>query len=137
LPIFARLVPKKGIEYAIRAVAKVVPQLAADGRRVQYQIVGDGQLRDSLVQLTEQLGLDQSVTFLGWKTHAEVAALIAEADALLAPSITADDGDKEGNPVSIMEALAVGRPVFSTFHSAIPEIVRDGVNGFLVAERDV
>jgi colanic acid/amylovoran biosynthesis glycosyltransferase len=133
----ARLVPKKGIEYAIRALAKAIPQLAAEGRRVQYKIVGDGPLRASLEQLAEQLGLGQSVTFVGWKTHAEVAGLIADADALLAPSITADDGDKEGNPVSIMEALAVGRPVFSTFHSAIPEIVRDGVNGFLIAERDV
>jgi colanic acid/amylovoran biosynthesis glycosyltransferase len=132
----ARLVPKKGIEYAIRALAQAIPELAATGLRVEYRIVGDGPLRGALERLGEQLSLRGSIVFLGWKTHGEVGQLLAEADALLAPSVTAEDGDKEGNPVSLMESLAVGRPVFSTFHSAIPELVHDRVNGFLVPERD-
>jgi colanic acid/amylovoran biosynthesis glycosyltransferase len=62
--------------------------------------------------------------------------LIAEADIFLAPSVTAQDGDQEGIPVVLMEALAQGVPVLSTQHSGIPELVQEGQAGFLVPERD-
>jgi len=55
----------------------------------------------------------------------------------LAPSITSQNGDQEGIPTTLMEAMACGLPVLSTFHSGIPELVQDGQSGFLVPERDV
>jgi colanic acid/amylovoran biosynthesis glycosyltransferase len=66
-----------------------------------------------------------------------VAELLGSAAVCLAPSVTAADGDIEGIPVSIMEAMAAGLPVVSTRHSAIDELVEDGVSGFLAAEHDV
>ena len=63
--------------------------------------------------------------------------LLDNADILLAPSVTAEDGDQEGTPTVLMEALAQGLPVLSTRHSGIPELVQDGESGFLVPERDV
>ena len=63
--------------------------------------------------------------------------LMKGADILLAPSVTGRDGDQEGIPVVLMEALAQRLPVISTFHSGIPELIRDGDSGLLVPERDV
>jgi colanic acid/amylovoran biosynthesis glycosyltransferase len=77
------------------------------------------------------------VRFVGAVRQDEVAKLLESADVYLAPSLTASDGDIEGIPVSIMEAMAAGLPVVSTQHSAIPELVTDGVSGFLAAERDI
>lgn len=127
-----RFVEKKGLEYGIRAVAKVLKNYPD----IDYQIVGDGILRDELSQLIKQLNLVGHVQLLGWKAHAEVAKLMANADIFLAPSVTANDGDQEGIPVVLMEALAQGLPVVSTLHSGIPELVQDGQSGFLVPERD-
>ena len=74
---------------------------------------------------------------MGWKDQHEVIEILNEASIMLAPSITSKDGDREGIPVGLMEAMAVGLPVVSTYHSGIPELVKDGISGFLVPERDV
>lgn len=129
----ARLVEKKGVEYAIRAVAK----LAGTHRNIQYSIVGDGPLRENLQQLIKELDVETTVKLLGWKDQQEVIEILNEASIMLAPSVTSKDGDREGIPVGLMEAMAVGLPVVSTYHSGIPELVKDGVSGFLVPERDV
>jgi len=129
----ARLVEKKGIEYGIRAVKKV----KAKGYTLKYKIVGDGYLRKELEGIVRDLGLQDTVAFLGSKSKKEVNLLLRGADILLAPSVTDSDGNKEGIPVALMEAMAVGLPVVSTLHSGIPELVQDGVSGFLVPERDV
>ena len=62
---------------------------------------------------------------------------MADAHIFLAPSVTAENGDQEGIPVVIMKAMALGLPIISTDHGGIPELVEDGVSGFLVKERDV
>jgi colanic acid/amylovoran biosynthesis glycosyltransferase len=129
----ARLVEKKGIEFGIRAVAKAareIPELA-------YTIVGDGPLRPSLEQLTARLNLERRVRFLGARSQAEIEELLSRSHILLAPSVTAVDGDTEGTPVAILEAQAARIPVISTKHSGIPEVVEDSVSGYLVEERDV
>ncbi|MGV2829976.1 glycosyltransferase [Myxosarcina sp. GI1(2024)] len=128
-----RLVEKKGIEYAIRAVARCI----ANGHAIEYQIVGDGELSDRLQQLCRELKIEDAVSFRGSQTKSDVVAILNGSDVLLAPSVTARDGDCEGIPVSLMEAMATGLPVVSTWHSGIPELVEDGISGFLVAERDV
>ena len=131
----ARLVPKKGLSYGIEAIALLLeqcPQL-----KLRYQIIGDGLLRSTLQEQIEQLQIGDRVTLLGWKNRQQVRKIIAEADIVLAPSITSNDGDCEGIPVSLMETMAQAIPVVSTYHSGIPELVEDGVTGYLVAERDV
>jgi colanic acid/amylovoran biosynthesis glycosyltransferase len=98
--------------------------------------VGDGILRNALTTQIEKLKLGGSIRLLGWKSQEEIVELLKQADILLAPSITGNDGDEEGIPTTIMEAFALGLPVISTQHSGIPELVQDGQSGFLVPERD-
>lgn len=128
-----RLVEKKGIAYAIRAIALALQS----GRKLHYTIIGDGILRKDLQNLTELLRVDKSVTIEGWKTSDEVIACLEKAHILLAPSITSKSGDCEGIPNASKEAMAMGLPVLSTYHSGNPELIEDGVSGFLVPERDV
>lgn len=128
----ARLVEKKGVEYGIRAVAK----LAKEFPQLEYQIVGDGCLKNELQRLIQELNITDKVKLLGWKQQQEIAELLAQAHIFMAPSVTSKNGDREGIPVSLMEAMACGMPILSTMHSGIPELVEDGKSGFLVAERD-
>ncbi len=128
----ARLVEKKGIEYVIRALARVRlkhPNLHCD-------IIGDGPLRGPLQQLAREQSVDGIVQFHGALNGDAVRALLDQAHIFVLASVTAQDGDQEGTPVSLLEAQAVGLPVISTQHSGIPEIVPDGGSGWLVPERD-
>jgi len=129
----ARLVEKKGVAFAIEAVAGLISK----GEKIVYKIVGDGILRENLQQMIERLGIEQHVKLLGWKTQEEIKLLLQEAHVLVAPSLTSETGDQEGIPNVIKEAMASGLPVISTFHSGIPELVTDGVSGILVPEKDV
>lgn len=129
----ARLIPKKGVEYGIRAIAN----LLASGINIEYNIVGDGYLLPELQQLIHDLSLNNNIHLLGWKQQQEVIKLIGDSHILLAPSMTDEKGDQEGIPTVIMEAMAMGLPVVSTYHSGIPELVENGVSGFLVSERNI
>jgi len=129
----ARLVEKKGVQYGIQAVTKILKNHA----NVEYTIVGDGPLRGDLETLIAELQVGNNIKLIGWKSDEEVPELLAEADIFLAPSVTSGNGDEEGIPGAVREALARGVPVVSTQHSGIPELVQDGVSGFLVPERDV
>jgi len=129
----ARLVEKKGVEYGIRAVCKLLPAFP----NVEYLIAGDGPLKNDLQRLVEKLGLGRKVKLLGWMSQGEIVDLMENAHIMLAPSVTSKEGDQEGIPVALMEALAMGLPVVSTYHSGIPELVKDGESGLLAPERDV
>ena len=129
----ARLVEKKGLQYSIQAVAQLIPRYPY----LQYQIVGDGVLRAELEHLIESLQAADNIKLLGWKKQQEVTAILNHADLVLAPSVTSLDGDCEGIPVSLMESMAKGLPVISTYHSGIPELIEDGVSGYLLPERDI
>ncbi|MCD4669853.1 MAG: glycosyltransferase [Actinomycetia bacterium] len=129
----ARLVEKKGLEYGIRAVAK----LAKINKNIEYTIVGDGHLKDYLQGLVRELDVTDTVHLVGPKPQEQVIDILDNAHILLAPSVTDKNGDQEGIPVVLMEALAMGLPVVSTQHSGIPELVENGVSGFLVPERNV
>ncbi len=128
-----RLVEKKGFEYAIKAFAEATKGLP----NATYQIVGDGPLKNSLADLILSLGAQDKIKLLGWREQEEVFSLLGSADIFLAPSVTDAKGDQEGIPVVLMEAMAHGLPVLSTWHSGISELVQDGTSGFLVQERDV
>ncbi|MGB3193589.1 MAG: glycosyltransferase [Limnoraphis sp.] len=129
----ARLVEKKGIEYSIRAVAQVLKQYP----NLIYRIVGDGVLRESLEQLIQELDVSKNVKILGWMTQEEVRQLYTDSHIFILSSVTARDGDKEGQGLVLQEAQAMGLPVLSTIHNGIPDGVLDGKSGFLVPEKDV
>lgn len=128
----ARLVEKKGVAYGIRAVAL----LKQAGQDVTLTIVGDGPLREELERLSVELDVRDRIRFTGALAHEAVLKVVLDAHVLVAPSHTGEDGDQEGIPNVLKEAMATGLPVVSTFHSGIPELVEDGVSGFLVPERD-
>jgi colanic acid/amylovoran biosynthesis glycosyltransferase len=129
----SRLVEKKGVEYGIQSVAKVLKKYP----NIEYKIAGDGQLKNTLQILIEDLKVSGNIKLLGWQVQEQIVGLLQEADILLAPSVTSGTSDCEGIPVAIVEALARGLPVVSTLHSGIPEAVLNGESGFLVHERDV
>ena len=129
----ARLIEKKGIAFGIRAFALV----ARERRDVTYLIVGGGELQPQLVRLAARLGVGDRVAFAGPQSQAHVLQALYEADVFLAPSVTAPNGDEEGIPVALMEAMAAGLPVVASRHSGIPELVAHGHSGLLAAERDV
>lgn len=128
-----RCVEKKGFEQLIRAVA------AAGDRagRLEVAVVGDGPLRPGLERMAKELGVADRIRFTGWLAHDAMPAAMAAADCMIAPSVTAADGDMEGLPLVVVEAMATGLPVIGTRHSGIPEAVLDGQNGRIVEERDV
>jgi len=128
----ARLVEKKGVYYGIKAVSKLIKER----KNIEYLIIGDGPLRNMLEKLIKDEGCDSNISLLGWKDQAEIISNLANADILLQPSVTSEDGDQEGIPVVMMEAMAMQIPIVSTLHSGIPELVSDTVSGFLVPEKD-
>jgi colanic acid/amylovoran biosynthesis glycosyltransferase len=77
------------------------------------------------------------IEILGWQSQEEVSQLMTDTHVFLLPSVTAEDGNKEGTPTVLLEAQSAGLPVVSTTHAGIPEIVSDGEAGYLVPERDV
>lgn len=121
-----RLAEKKGVSYLIHAMGAVDAKLV---------IVGTGPLEQELKKQAEETGAD--IIFLGAKSHDEIKTILASVDVYVAPSITAKNGDQEGLPVSIMEAMASGVPVVASKSGGIPDLVIDGINGLLVNEKDV
>lgn len=129
----SNFVEKKGHAWTLRAFA----QLRARRSDVELVLAGDGPLRQECEELARALGVGHAVSFPGLVETREVLALMREADVFVHHSVTAADGDMEGIPTVLMEAMATGLPVVSTLHSGIPELVRDGETGLLVRERDV
>lgn len=122
-----RLVEKKGTALLLRAMEQVDAELA---------VIGDGPLRPRLERLAAELGLGGRVRFLGSIPPADVAAWMARAWLLAAPSVTAGDGDVEGLPTVVAEAAAAALPVVVSDHSGLPEAVVEGETGFVVPEGD-
>lgn len=128
----ARLTEKKGLHVAIEACR----QLKSRGVDFKYRILGIGPWERRLKTLIEHYELDDYVEMPGFKPSHEVKAMLDDADVFLLPSVTGTDGDMEGIPVALMEAMAVGIPVVSTVHSGIPELISPGYSGWLVPEND-
>ncbi|MGN8232551.1 glycosyltransferase [Priestia flexa] len=127
-----RLVEKKGFQYAIKA-AKI---LKDKGVSFRYTIVGDGPLYDSLENMIIRYDLQKHVLLVGPKTSSEVEELLENSNIFIAPSVTASNGDQEGIPMVIMEAINYHIPVISTFHSGIPELISHMNTGYLCEEKN-
>ena len=128
----ARLTEKKGLHVAIEACR----QLKELGVAFRYRILGIGPWERRLRTLIEQYQLEDVIEMPGFKPSHEVKAMLDDADVFLLPSVTGADGDMEGIPGALMEAMAVGIPVVSTLHSGIPELVEADKSGWLVPEND-
>jgi colanic acid/amylovoran biosynthesis glycosyltransferase len=94
-------------------------------------------LRQRIEKKIRALNLGDEVEMLGWINQSEIQNEFDRADLFLLPSVTSNSGDQEGTPTALLEAQACGVPVVSTLHAGIPEIVLDGVTGFLVEEGNV
>ena len=125
----AQLVERKGMAYLIEA-ARLLKQ-----RGIPFQciIAGDGEERPRLEKQAQSLA---EIRFLGAYQQAEMDELFAKVDIFVLPCITSANGDRDGIPVVLMEAMAAGLPVISTRVSGIPELVESEINGLLVEEKD-
>ncbi|MGB8287828.1 colanic acid biosynthesis glycosyltransferase WcaL [Rhizobium ruizarguesonis] len=129
-----RMTEKKGHRFAIQAFSQLVSR--RPDLDLSLDIVGDGPLFGDMQSLAEASGHSNRIQFHGGLPHQEIKRLLDEAHIFVLPSVTAADGDMEGIPVSIMEAMAMGLPVISTRHSGIPELVSREESGLLVPESD-
>lgn len=127
-----RLVEKKGFADLLDACAR----LAARGRAVDCRIIGAGPLEPELRAQAGRLGLEGDVTFLGPRPQAEIIREIREASVCAAPCVLGADGNRDGLPTVILEAMALGTPCVATPVTGIPEVIRDGLTGLLVPEHD-
>jgi glycosyltransferase involved in cell wall biosynthesis len=127
-----RLVEKKGFADLIGACAT----LAASGWRFTCEIVGSGELEADLRGRIEQSGAGGIVRLIGPRPQAEVVRLVQEAAAFVAPCVLGEDGNRDGLPTALLEAMALGTPVVSTDVTGIPEVLRDGETGLLVPQRN-
>ncbi|MDZ8170739.1 glycosyltransferase [Microbacterium xanthum] len=123
-----RLVEKKGVADLLRAARGL-------GADTTIRVVGDGPLAPELRELASKC--TARVVFHGPLPAKQVHQIIANSGVVVVPSITASNGDTEGMPTVIGEAMARARPVVATRHAGIPEVLEDGVSGILVGESDL
>ena len=121
-----RLVEQKGQLVLLEAAALV----ARRGVDFSLLIIGDGPMRADLEDAIQRLGLTDRVTLLGWRSNDQVRDLLIQSRAMVMPSFA------EGLPVALMECLALGRPVVTTYVGGTPELVTDHTNGLLVPAGD-
>ena len=127
-----RLIEKKGLPVTLRAFASFLKRYP----NATLTIAGEGPLLGHLQDLARELTIDNCVSFTGFISQEQLRDLYSESHIFLHPSETGPDGNQEGIPNSMLEAMASGLPVFATEHGGIPEAIKHGVSGVLVPERD-
>ena len=127
-----RLIEKKGLPVTLRAFASFLKRYP----KATLTIAGEGPLLGHLQELARELKIDNRVSFTGLISQEELRDLYYGSHVFLHPSETGPDGNQEGIPNSMLEAMASGLPVFATEHGGIPEAIKHGVSGVLVPERD-
>jgi colanic acid/amylovoran biosynthesis glycosyltransferase len=127
-----RFLGKKGLDTTLGAVAI----LRREGCDIRLTLAGDGPEMSNLAHLASSLGLRELVNFTGFLDNGDLDRLYLEHDIFLHPSRTTAEGDREGIPNALLEAMAHGLPVVSTRHSGIPEAVTHGENGWLIDHSD-
>lgn len=133
---------KKGMPYALEGIG-IFRQRRPD-IKVKITVIGDssGQPREEkeksrILEVVKRYNLEMVVNFIGYQPHSVFIDELYKNHIFLSPSVTASDGDTEGGaPVSIIEASAAGMPILSTRHCDIPEVVVDGLSGYLSPEKD-
>jgi len=128
-----RLIEKKGVPVTLRVFANFL----REHPNAKLTIAGEGPLLGQLQQLARELKIDHRVSFPGFVSQDDLREIYYGSHLFLQPSQTGPDGNQEGVPNSMLEAMATGLPVFATRHGGIPEAIEDGKSGVLVAEGDV
>jgi glycosyltransferase involved in cell wall biosynthesis len=128
-----RLVEKKAPHLTIQAFGRI----AARFPEARLDMIGGGPLADRCTTLISHCGLDGRVQMHGVQGPDFVAQLMGKASMFVQHSVTTIDGEAEGLPVAILEAMGSALPIVATRHSGIPEAVQDGITGLLVNEYDV
>src|SRR5690349_18213985 len=127
-----QLKEKKGFSYLLKACQI----LKENGYAFRCQIIGEGPLRPALEQKIHDFSLEKHVTLSGAIPHDTVINELKSSSMFVLPCVTGSDGDRDGIPNAILEAMAMQLPIVSTIHSGIPEVVTDGENGLLVPPAD-
>ena len=127
-----RLIEKKGFGTSLRAFA----EFAARYPKATLTIAGEGPLQSELETQARELGIGDKVFFRGFISQKELRELFYSSHIFLHPSETGVDGNQEGVPNSMLEAMASGLPVFATIHGGIPEAIENNRSGILVSEKD-
>jgi colanic acid/amylovoran biosynthesis glycosyltransferase len=127
-----RLIDKKGLPVTLRAFASFLRQYP----NATLTIAGEGPLLSQLQNLARELKIDDHVSFTGFISQEQLRDIYCASHIFLHPSQTGADGNQEGIPNSMLEAMASGLPVFATQHGGIPEAIENGVSGVLVPEGD-
>ncbi|PYJ27936.1 MAG: colanic acid biosynthesis glycosyltransferase WcaL [Verrucomicrobia bacterium] len=127
-----RLIEKKGLPVTLRAFAVFLGKYP----NATLTIAGEGPMRDELQMLARELNVDARVSFTGFISQQQLRDIYYRSHISLHPSQTGRDGNQEGIPNSMLEAMASGLPVFATQHGGIPEAIENGLSGLLVPERD-
>ena len=127
-----RLIEKKGLPVSLRAFASFLHRYP----NATLTIAGEGPLLGDLQKLARELKIDNRVSFTGFISQAELRDIFFASHIFLHPSETGPDGNQEGIPNSMLEAMATGLPVFATRHGGIPEAIENGVTGVLVPEHN-
>ena len=127
-----RLIEKKGFATSLRAFAEFQKEHPA----AVFTIAGEGPMRAELEELTRELGVWERVHFADFLSQEKLREAFYDAHLFLHPSELGADGNQEGVPNSMLEAMASGLPVFATTHGGIPEAIENVVSGVLVNERD-
>ena len=127
-----RLIEKKGLPTTLRAFAT----FGQEYPEARLTVAGEGPMLGELSALAAALNLSNRVEFTGFLSQDELRRRFASAHVFLHPSETGADGNREGVPNAMLEAMATGLPVVATTHGGIPEAVTDGTHGRLVPERD-
>ncbi|MDR6123048.1 glycosyltransferase involved in cell wall biosynthesis [Bacillus sp. SLBN-46] len=128
-----RLVEKKGHHILMKAFQKIRDKFP----KATLTIIGGGELQDELTSLAKQLNLGDSFRLLNHLHKDKVREYMSNADLFCAASLEAANGDVEGIPNTLKEAMALGVPVLSTYHAGIPELITHNQEGFLVKENNV
>lgn len=127
-----RLIPKKGLATSLRAFAEFSRQYPG----ATFTVAGEGPMAAEIQGLAAELGIAAKVRLTGFISQGELRELFYGSHFFLHPSELGRDGNQEGVPNSMLEAMATGLPALATTHGGIPEAVENGINGLLVAERD-
>ena len=127
-----RLVEKKGFAVLVDACA-----ILARSHNFTCEIVGTGELEAQLYSRIQQHGLTSHVRLVGPRPQAEIIDLVRNATVFAAPCVVGNDGNRDGLPTTLLEAMALGTPCVATDVTAIPEVIRDGTTGLLVRQHDV
>ncbi len=127
-----RLVEKKGFADLIDACSI----LAAQGLQFRCEIVGAGPLESELREQVARLGLQNAVELVGPLPQRDVVERVKEAAVFAAPCVIGEDGNRDGLPTVLLEAMALGTPCISTDVTGIPEVLRDGETGLMVPQHD-